>query len=94
MSRWRRFRRPLLTPAGLLQRAVLVAAVFWVAHAAGLREYTSILCGMPPDRGWRSFLGAAYIQLYFGFVIVAPVLVLGAAIFALLLRWAPGRKAP
>ena len=73
---------------------MLLAVVYGVAHAAGLREYTSILCGMPPGSGWRSFLGAAYILLYLGFVIVVPILVLGAAIFALLLRWLPGKKAP
>ena len=90
-TRWGRFvRAPLLSPSGMLLRAMLIAVCFAIAHAAGLREYTSILSGTSasgagPDI-WSAALGVTYVALYFGFVLVVPIAVLGSAILAVLLR--------
>ena len=69
---------------GLLIRALIIAIVFFILHLAGLREYTSILSGTYPtgDSAATSavFWGMVYIIVYFGFVLVAPILLITAGI--------------
>ena len=88
-GRWRfLFQARLLSPKGLLVRAVSLVVAYAIAHAFGLREYTSIFSGTSPPSGWRDTvsvgLGVAYVTFYLGFVLVAPVLALAAALFAAL----------
>jgi len=81
---------PLLSPRGLVVRAAVVALLFAVAHAAGLRAYTSILSGTSPtgnpaDVG-AALLGCVYVFLYFAFVLAVPIALIAAGLMALALR--------
>ena len=74
---------------GLLLRAVALAAIYAVCHLAGLREYTSIICGTQPPPGspaWLMVLGPVYLAAYLGFTVVAPILLLAAGLLAIARR--------
>jgi phosphotransferase system glucose/maltose/N-acetylglucosamine-specific IIC component len=71
-----------VSPRGFLVRALLIALAFGVVHALGWREETRFLSGTPASLR----LGVFYLFFYFAFVLVAPTLVLGAGIFAVLER--------
>ena len=75
-------RTPLFSPRGFVQWAAVFAAMFLLAHAAGLREFTSILNGTSGSTAisWNTaaFLGVVYVLLYLGFVLIAPTLILAA----------------
>lgn len=78
---------PGLTPRGLLLRAALLAATFLLLHLAGGRAYAGVLCGMHLSPGGidpKALLGLVYVIAYLGCVVIAPILVLAAA---LLLLW-------
>jgi hypothetical protein len=77
----------LLTPRGLLERALLVAVAFGAVHGLGWREETRFLSGTPGN----AIEGVLYLLAYFGFVLVLPTLVLAASILALLDRLAAPR---
>ena len=91
------FHARLLSPRGLLLRAAALTVLFLIVHAAGLREYTSVLSGTSPTGirmdVWGGVLGVAYVALYFGFVLLVPVLALAAGVFLFLQRLS-GPKAP
>ena len=100
-KRWRRLlaHAGMFSPKGLLLRAAVIAAAFLVVHAAGLREYTSVLSGTPASgslpEAFALAAGIAYATLYFGFVLLAPLLVLAAVILVLLARITRhGRRSP
>jgi hypothetical protein len=81
--------RRLVTPCGFLWIAAAVLVVYLIGDGLGWREYTSILSGTvePGQPGGRFLvLGVIYVLAYLGFVVAAPILVLAAAIFSLLLR--------
>lgn len=90
--------RPLLSPRGLLVRAVLIILVFLLCHAAGLREKTSILCGTSPtgdvDDMLSITLAALYMLAYFGALVVAPILLLASGVFTALQLFAPASTTP
>ena len=77
-------RAEFLSANDLLQRACALSVMFWGAHLAGLREFTSVLNGTIGSMaaGWNlsAFLAAIYILLYLAFVILVPILVLAALI--------------
>ena len=79
---------PLLTPAGLAGRALLIVTLFIVCHLLGWREHTTFLSGTSADAGTgmgaSAVLGLIYIAAYFGLVLLAPILLL-ASLF--LLAW-------
>ncbi len=81
--------RRLVSPCGFVWAALVLCLLYAVCHALGWREYTSFLSGSAPV-GERSnlalVLGIVYVLSYFGFVLLAPILALAAAIFALLLH--------
>jgi hypothetical protein len=79
-------RRPLLSPAGLAIGALVLALLYGVVHAAGLRADASILSGSAPPDELGVPLGLAYVILYFGFVVLAPVAVIAAALMAIYQR--------
>jgi hypothetical protein len=89
-------RAPLLSPRGLMIRAALVALAFGLAHAAGLRAYTSILSGTSPTGnpadGWAVLLGCVYVFLYFAFVLAVPIALIAAALMALGTRLVRARE--
>jgi hypothetical protein len=80
----RRSRGTIASPLYLLEWATMLTILFVVVQLAGLREFTSVLNGTVGSThlSWQtaSFLGAAYIFVYLGFVIVVPILILAAGI--------------
>jgi hypothetical protein len=74
------------SPAGFLQRAIVISLVYLLVHLAGWREYTSVLNGTvgPDSAGWTlsAFLGVAYVIIYLVFIILVPVLILASGILA------------
>jgi hypothetical protein len=77
-------RADLFSPKDLLLRAAAIAAGFLLAHLADLRQHTTFLSGTlaDPTMSWRTvtFLGGLYLVLYFAVMLLAPVLVLAAAL--------------
>ena len=86
---WQRYIKQdrFFSPSGLILRAALIAAAFLVCHVLGWRQYTTIASGTAPAAFGGQSVGAAlgilYIASYFGFVLLAPVLVLAAGLVAL-----------
>jgi hypothetical protein len=81
-SKW--WHAPFLSPKDLARSAILIALLYGILTAAGLREYTSILSGTVGsiELGWQisAFLGFAYLFAYLAFVLVAPVLLIAAVL--------------
>lgn len=78
------------TPSGLLLRAALLLSGYLVASLAGLREFTGALSfSMPSDvpPALAAVGCATYLVLHFASVILAPILVLGAGLLALVNRF-------
>ena len=79
-----------LSPGSFLLCAVTFAGVYLVLHLAGLRASTSVLCGTfaaeRTDQIRGSFLAVIYILFYMATVIVAPILVIAAGIFQVLIK--------
>lgn len=76
-------RRRLISPLGFATAAAVIALVYGVLHAIGLRPYAAILSGTaPPGAGGGEAvaLGLAYVIAHFVFVIGAPILAIAAAI--------------
>ncbi len=90
---WRWLNAPLTTPAGLAARALVMLLGFAIIHALGWREHTTILSGAPTDatigRATAAALGATYICAYLGAIVVAPILLLAAALLRGLRRRFP-----
>ena len=74
----------------MLVRAAWILAAYAFFHLLGFRDYTCVFCGTSPsgDPGDQAaiLLGIVYVVLYVSAVVVAPVLVMGAAFLLLLLR--------
>jgi hypothetical protein len=92
------WRTEFFSPKDFLRRAVTLALIFLLLHLAGLREFTSVLNGtvgsLKLSWGMCAFLGLAYIFAYLGFILLAPILVLGAALLALWKRFFPHNALP
>ena len=85
----------LATPVGFLKTAAALALLYLVFHLLGWREYTSFFSGTLPEGNagtLRILLGLFYALAYFGFVLVVPILVMGAAVFAVGLRLGARRR--
>lgn len=71
----------------LIEWAGLLLVIFFVAHLAGLRDFTSVLNGTvgSTSMSWQTaaFLGVAYVLIYLSVVLMVPILVLGALILTL-----------
>jgi hypothetical protein len=82
------WRADFLSPKDLARRALVIAVVYFVVSAFGLREFTSILNGTvgSVSLGWHTsaFLGLLYIISYLAFVLVTPTMLIAAGI---LLAW-------
>lgn len=91
------WRARLLTPRGLIVRAALLTLAFAIAHAAGLRENTCILCGSLPTGDAGALvplaLGVLYVLLYAGFVFAVPIAILAAGVQWLFLALFPASPA-
>ncbi|NOS72167.1 MAG: hypothetical protein HOP33_19860 [Verrucomicrobia bacterium] len=79
-------RADFLSPKDFIRHAVLILAVYAVAHLAGLREFTSILNGttgsLVVNREVAALLGVTYLLLYMGAVVLAPMLLIAAGLLA------------
>jgi hypothetical protein len=75
---------PFKEVRGFLILAAVNGLIFGIAHLAGLREYTTMISGTPIGRDAlvSAALCVTYVLAYFGWVVVAPILVLTAAILA------------
>jgi hypothetical protein len=76
-----------LSPKDLLRRALLLAVLYGIVSAFGLREFTSILNGTmgSVSVGWHLsvFFGLLYIVSYLAFVLGTPILLMAAGILFL-----------
>ena len=76
--------RPILSPSGLIARAAILWLAFGIAHATGMRSFTSILCGMASassaSDGLASVLGLVYILAFLGCTVLAPILCLAGIV--------------
>ena len=75
-----------ISPWGLVAVAACIAMTYGAGHVLGWREYVSSVFATSAGPSSHIVMGLLYAIAYFGFVLVAPVLVLAAVIFALLSR--------
>lgn len=84
----RRWAGEFFSPKYFLVRALVLAVLFFIAHFAGLRDYTTFVTGTTgnPDVSLQlsALYGTIYLVFYMGTVVFAPIFVLTAA---LLLIW-------
>lgn len=80
----------ILSPGSFLAGAAVCALAFAVVAFAGWREHTTFLSGtaitVQSEYASSVLLGILYMLAYFCAVLIAPILVLGAGILALLSR--------
>lgn len=78
---------PLPSALYLMEWAGLLLVIFFVAHLAGLRDFTSVLNGTVGSTSvnWQTaaFLGVAYVLIYLGVVLMVPILAIAALILTL-----------
>ena len=81
---------PLLSPKGLLLRAVLLAIPFALYQVLGIRDYTTLLSGTLHAGSLLrcQALCATYLVFYFMAVLGSPILLIAAALLAGWERWA------
>jgi len=80
----------LFAPSGLVARAVFVVLVFVILHTIGWRAYTTALSGTSPTGqqiGYSDMLKmVAYVLSYLFATVLAPILLIAAAVLSLLTR--------
>jgi hypothetical protein len=80
----------ILSPGFFLAGAVVFTLAFAVVALAGWREHTTFLSGtaitVQSEYASSVLRGLLYLLAYFCAVLIAPILVLGAGILALLCR--------
>ena len=88
---WNLCAADFLSPKDFLRHAVLIVLAFGVAHALGLREYTSFLNGTTGsiELGYElsALLGLIYLSLYFATVLLVPILILAALLTSFWLKY-------
>jgi hypothetical protein len=89
-------RAPFFSPSGLVTRALLLVVLFGLCELAGWREHTTFISGTAPsvDAGISSSVtfGLIYMLAYFGFVLVAPILLIATVL--LVAFWRVPRVVP
>lgn len=96
-TRWRwLLRLELFSPGGFLLRALVLAVAYALCELAGLREYTTFLSGTAAGGRWGTSVvwGMTYIFVYLGVVLLAPILVIAAALLHVWQRFARRRQPP
>ena len=82
----RMWKAPGFSPAGFMVRAVTLAVLYAISRIIGLQEYTTFLSGTSPNvnLSWRtaSTLGLIHLLLHFAFILLAPILLITAALLA------------
>ena len=75
------------SPKDFVRHAILIVLLFAIAHAFGLREYTSMISGTMASpslgAGTCTLLAMIYMTFYFGAVVLAPVLLIAAGLLFL-----------
>ena len=68
----------------LLQSGLAIAFFFGMAQLLGLSRFTTFISGTPSDFGlfWTTFLGAGYMLLHFGFLLMTPIFLIAAVLVA------------
>ena len=79
-----RRRRYLISPWGFVAVAVFITMTFGIGHLLGWLEYVSSAFATASGPSSHIVMGLLYAIAYFGFVLVAPWLVLAAILFLLL----------
>ncbi|MEW6712524.1 MAG: hypothetical protein AB1403_22090 [Candidatus Riflebacteria bacterium] len=79
------FKAKIFSAWGFFSRALLILLAFAIIEAAGWREYTSFISGTTSG-GTYDILGVAYFIIYLLALFLAPVMIIGSAIFALITR--------
>jgi hypothetical protein len=64
----------------VIRRAIILVVVFAILHVAGAREAVGFLSGTVPEGHGVPLFGALYLLAWFGAVLVAPILLIAAAI--------------
>jgi hypothetical protein len=81
------WRADFLSPKDLVRRALVIAVLYFIVSAFGLRDFTSILNGTMGSvaLGWHMsvFLGLLYIFSYLAFVLMTPTMLIAAGILLL-----------
>jgi len=81
MKSW--LQAPTFSPKGFVVRAIFIATVYGFLSLLGFRNYTSVLSLTFPEgssRGWALFAGMIYLATYFLWILMVPILILGAAL--------------
>jgi len=83
-------RYSLLTPSGLVARAVTGIVVYVILHVLGFRAYVTMLSGTSPTGEPCTYIDSvkmvAYLLSYLFAIAAAPILLIAAAVLALLQR--------
>lgn len=83
-------RAKALSAGGFLRKAALIALAYGICQVAGLREHTTIISGTTPTPDGSvlvsALLAALYMAAYFAFVLLAPILLLAAGLWAAMNR--------
>ena len=79
-------RRHLISPWGLVAIAAFIAMLYGIGHVLGWREHVSSVFATSAGPISHIVMGLLYAIAYFGFVLVAPWLVLAAILFVILSR--------
>ncbi len=66
--------------------AIVLTALFLLAHLAGFRDDTSVLAGTHSGSGADKYWGVVYLILYVIWVCIVPILAIGGG-----LLWMGGR---
>ena len=83
------FHQLVVGPRALLFHATVIVIAFGIFHALGWREFTTVLSGtIPADNSSAEagFKALAYMASYFASVLLAPILLIAAAIQFVLKR--------
>ena len=72
------------SPMDFVRHAVLIVALFVIAHLCGLREFTAMISGTMASATLGpeicTLLAIVYMLFYFGAVVLAPILMIAAAL--------------
>jgi hypothetical protein len=85
------------SPGGFVVWAVLILISFGLLHLLGWREATTILTGtIPPKASAAATMLKAllYMGSYFGAVVLAPILIIGAGLQWFWGQFVDGRQLP
>jgi hypothetical protein len=69
-----------VSPTGFLISAAVIVTLYLIVHLLDFRVETTVLSGTAPSGADGLARGLIYIGLYFASVVVAPILVIAAAV--------------